>query len=70
MQIWKIRIFWNELAEKNIFLLFQTDFIFDFSKNMTPRLYILFLIDKSKNVRELSYSLAKFSNIRVNLWRK
>ena len=47
MQIWKIRIFWNELAEKNFFFLFQTVFIFDFSKNMNPRLYILFLVDKS-----------------------
>ena len=47
MQIWKIRIFWNKLTEKNFFFLFQTIFIFDFSKNMSPRLYILFMVDKS-----------------------
>ena len=35
MKIWKIRIFWNE-----------TVFIFDFSKNMSLRLYIIFFVDK------------------------
>ena len=47
MQIWKSRIFWNELTEKNIFFLIPRVFIFDFCKNMNPRLSILFLVDKS-----------------------
>ena len=49
MQIWKIRIFWNELAENiyiYIYFLFQTVFVFYFSKIMNLRLYI-FLVDKS-----------------------
>ena len=46
-QIWKIRIFWIELIEKNFLFLFQAVFVFDFSKNMNPRLYILVLVDKS-----------------------
>ena len=38
----------NELAEQKVFFfLFQIVFIFAFSKNMNPRLYILFLFDKS-----------------------
>ena len=47
----------NEMLQKNVTFYAkwtnkkrwngQTVFIFDFSKNMNPRLYILFLIDKS-----------------------
>ena len=49
--------------KKKLFFSISNGLIFDFSKNLTPRLYILFLIDKSKNIRELSQRLAKLSNI-------
>ena len=38
--LWKIRNFWNEITD--IFFLFSIVLIFDFCKNMKPRLYILF----------------------------
>ena len=44
--IGKIRNFCNEATERDFFL-FQTVCLFDFCKNMNPRRYILFLVDKS-----------------------
>ena len=41
-----MRNFRTEITEKKFFL-FPAVFIFDFCKNMNPRLYILFLVDKS-----------------------
>ena len=37
----------NEKAEKKIFFQFPNMCIFDFCKNMNPRLYLLFVVDKS-----------------------
>ena len=45
MQERKVKIFWNKLKKK-IFP-YQTVLIFDFSKNVNPHLYMLFLVDKS-----------------------
>ena len=47
VHIGKIRNYWNEITEKYIFFLFPTVCIFDFCKNVNPRLYILYLVDKS-----------------------
>ena len=47
VHIGKIRNFWNEITEKNFFFLFPTVWILDFCKNMNPRRYISFLVQKS-----------------------
>ena len=44
--IGKIRNFSNEATVRDFFL-FPTVCLFDFCKNMNPRFYILFLVDKS-----------------------
>ena len=47
VRIEKVRNSWIEITEKYTFFLFPTVRIFYFCKNMNPRLYILFLVDKS-----------------------
>ena len=43
----KIRNSWIEITEKLFSFLFPTVCIFYFCRNMNPRLYILYLVDKS-----------------------
>ena len=43
----KIRISEIKKTEKILFRLFATVYIFDFCKNINPRVSILFLVDKS-----------------------
>ena len=55
--IGKFRNSWNEITEKYIFFPFPTVCIFYFCKNINPRLYVLFLVDKSIKIINMFWEL-------------